>query len=148
MSQTASPCAVDTFLETLMSESDRSTLRPLSEMLGLRHAFVTREPGGPGGLEATFLSPRHLVPVRQLEGGRLDVRVIPLALVLTVAFREEPTGLECQLDLYQSSPIVLSWPGATLASVAEDKAFRLLMTTCGFASRVPESAGRPGFRGL
>jgi hypothetical protein len=147
MSQTASPCAVDAFLEAL-SESDRNTFRPLSEMLGLRHAFVIREPGAAGGLEATFLSPRHLVPVRQLEGGRLDLRVIPLALVLTVAFREEPDGIECQLELYQSSPIVLRWPGATLATAAEDKAFRLLMTTCGFASHVPEPTGRPGFRSV
>jgi hypothetical protein len=147
MNQTASPCAVDVFLDAL-NESDQNALRPFVEMLGLRHAFVTRQPGTPGGLDATLLSSRHLVPVRQLDGGRLDVRVIPLALVLTAALREEQDGLECQLELYQSSSVVLRWPGATLASAIEDKAFKLLMSTCGFASHAPEIAGRPGFRSL
>ena len=84
MNEIASPCAVDTFLEAL-PESDRTALQPLAEMLGLRYAFVTREAVASGGLEASLLSARHLVPVRQLPGGRWDIRIIPLALVLTVA---------------------------------------------------------------
>src|SRR2546428_657559 len=112
-------------------------------MLGLRYAFVTREAGTPGGLEASLLSARHLAPVRQLPGGRWDIRIVPLALVLTVALREEPAGLELQLDLYEASPVVLRWSDGTLAAVAADKAFQFLMTTCVFASSVP---GRPGLR--
>src|SRR5688500_15568710 len=119
MSQTISPCAVDTFLDTL-NEKDKNTLRPLADMLGLRFAFVNPS-DGKGSLEATLLSPRHLVPVRQLEGGRWDVRVLPLALVLTMALREEPEGLECRLELHESSPVVLRWSGATLAAAMDDK---------------------------
>jgi hypothetical protein len=147
MNETVSPCAVDPFLEAL-PESDRSALQPLAEMLGLRYAFVTREAGASGGREVSFLSPRHLVPVRQLPGGRWDIRIVPLALVLSMALREEPAGLELQLDLYESSPLVLPWSDATLATIVEDKAFQLLMSTCGFASSVPDRSGRPGFRGL
>jgi hypothetical protein len=145
MSRTASPCSIDTLLETL-GEAERNALRPLVEMLELRHAFVNAT--GSGGLEATFLSPRHLVPARQLPGGRWDVRVVPLALAMSLALREEQEGLEVQIELYESSPLVLRWDSATLASVSDDKAFRLLMETCGFASRSPERAGRPGFRSL
>jgi hypothetical protein len=65
-----------------------------------------------------------------------------------VALREEPEGLELQLDLYESSPVVLRWSGAALATVVEDKAFQLLMSTCGFAGDHPERTGRLGFRGL
>jgi hypothetical protein len=146
MKDTASPCAIDAFLAAL-PESDRQALRPMTEMLGLRYAFVTRGPGEPGGLEVSLLSTCHLVPVRQLAGGRLDVRLLPLALVLSVALREEPDGLEIQLDLYESSPIVLRWSGATLATVGEEKAFQLLMNTCGFTNDRPERAARLGFRG-
>src|SRR6266849_266517 len=122
MNEIASPGAVDTCLEAL-PESDRTALQPLAEMLGLRYAFVTREAGTSGGLEASLLSARHLVPVRQLPGGRWDIRIVPLALVLR-------------------------WSDVTLAAVTEDKAFQLLMATCGFANSVPERSGRPGFRGL
>jgi hypothetical protein len=146
MLATPSPCPVDAFLEAL-PETDRSALRPVTEMLGLRHAFVTRMSGESGGLEASLVSARHLVPVRHLPGGRLDVRIVPLALVLSVAMREEAEGLELQLELYESSPVVLRWTGATLATVVEDKAFQLLMSTCGFAEKRPERSGRPGFRG-
>ena len=83
-----------------------------------------------------------------MSGGRLDVRILPLALVLSVALREEPAGLELQLELYESSPVVLRWSGATLATVVEDKTFQLLMNTCGFATDRLERAGRPGFRSL
>jgi hypothetical protein len=145
MSHIASPCSIDALLETL-GEAERNTLRPLVEMLELRHAFVNA--AGSGGLEVTFLSPRHLVPARQLPGGRWDVRVVPLALAISLALREEQEGLEVQIELYESSPLVLRWDGATLASVSDDKAFRLLMETCGFASRSPERTGRPGFRSL
>src|SRR5438445_5888041 len=120
----------------------------MSDMLGLRYAFVTHEPGESGGLEASLLSARHLVPVRHLSGGRLDIRILPLALVLSVALREEPAGLELQIELYESSPVVLRWSGATLATVVEDKAFQLLMNTCDFTTERPERAGRPGFRSL
>jgi hypothetical protein len=147
MNETASPCAADPFLQAL-PESDRTALQPLAEMLGLRYAFVTREAGASGGLEVSFLSPRHLVPVRQLPGGRWDIRIVPLALVLSIALREEPAGLELQLDLYESSPVVLRWSDTPLANITGDKAFQLLMSTCGFASSVPERSGRPGFRGL
>jgi hypothetical protein len=147
MSQIASPCTLDTLLETL-GAAERDALRPYVDMFGLRYAFVTREPAASGGLEATLLSPRHLVPLRQLPGGRWDVRVIPLALVMTMGLREEPDGVELQLELYQASPLVLRWPGATLASVAADKAFQLLMDTCGFSSASPERSGRPGFRSM
>jgi len=147
MKDTASPCAVDAFLEALPA-TDRNVLRPITDMLGLRYAFVTRAPGESGGLEVSLLSARHLVPVRQLPGGRLDARIVPLALVLSVALREEQDGLELQLDLYESSPIVLRWSGATLATVVEDKAFQLLMNTCGFTGDRPERTGRLGFRGL
>jgi hypothetical protein len=146
MSQIASPCSIDTLLESL-DAAERDALRPYVEMLGVRFAFVTREAAA-GGLEAALLSPRQLVPVRQVAGGRWDVRVVPLALVLTMGVREEPDGVEVQLELYQGSPVVLRWAGATLASVADDKAFRLLMETCGFAATSPERAGRLGFRSL
>jgi hypothetical protein len=146
MKDTASPCSIDAFLEAL-SETDRSALRPMTERLGLRYAFPTRWPGEAGGLEASLLSACHLVPVRHLAGGRLDVRIVPLALVLSVALREEAEGLELQLDLYESSPIVLRWSGEKLATVVEDKAFQLLMNTCGFTNDRPERAGRLGFRG-
>jgi hypothetical protein len=144
---TSSPQSMDLFLEAV-SDDQQETLRPLADMLGLRFAFVTREATSPGGLEATLLSSRQLVSVRQWEAGQLDVRIIPLALVLSAGLREEPEGLECQLELYQSGPLVLRWPGSTLASVLEDKAFKLLMSTCGFANGSPERTGRPGFRGL
>jgi hypothetical protein len=147
MSQIASPCSMDTLMEAL-GASEREALRPYVEMFGLRYAFVTREPAASGGLETTLLSPRHLVPLRQLPGGRWEVRVVPLALVMTLGMREEPDGLELQLELYQASPIVLRWPGATLASIAADKAFQLLMSTCGFSSPSPERSGRFGFRSL
>lgn len=147
MNETASPCAVDSYLEPL-PESDRAALRPLAEMLGLRFAFPVREAGESGRLEVSFLSPRHLVPARQLPGGRWDIRIVPLALVLTVALREEPGGLEVQIELYESSPVVLRWSDTTLAAVVEDKAFQLLMSTCGFAGSVPERSSRAGFRGL
>jgi hypothetical protein len=88
------------------------------------------------------------VPVRQLAGGRWDMRVVPLALVQSMALREEQDGLDLQLELYQTSPVVLRWSGATLASVTDDKAFHLLMSTCGFASPSPERGGRPGFRSV
>jgi hypothetical protein len=146
MSQITSPCAVDTLLESL-SGAERDTLRSYVEMFGVRFAFVTREEAS-GGLEATLLSLRQLVPVRQVGGGRWDVRVVPLALVLTMGLREEPDGVEVQLELFQGAPLVLRWPGETLASVADDKAFRLLVETCGFAASSPERAGRLGFRGL
>ena len=147
MSQIVSPCSLDTLLEDL-GGAKRDALRRLVDMLGLRYAFVTRDPGASGGLEATLLSPRHLVPVRQLAGGRWDVRVVPLALVQSMALREEQDGLDLQLELYQSSPVVLRWSGATLASITDDKAFQLLMSTCGFASPSPERGGRPGFRSV
>ena len=147
MKEIPSPCVIDAFLEAL-SEADRNALRPLIEMLGLRYAFVTRGPNESGGPEASLLSARHLVPVRHLAGGRLDARIVPLALVLSVALREEPDGLELQIDLYESSPVVLRWSGTTLTTVVEDKAFQLLMSTCGFTGDRPERAGRLGFRGL
>ena len=147
MNVTSSPRSMEVLLNAV-SETQQATLRPLADMLGLRFAFVTREATAPGGLEATLLSSRHLVSVRQLEAGRLDVRIIPLALVLCAGLREEPDGLECQLELYHSGPLVLRWAGSTLASVLEDKAFRLLMSTCGFANGSPERTGRPGFRAL
>jgi hypothetical protein len=146
MSQTTSPCAIDDLLAAL-GQTERETLRSYVEMFGARFAFVTREPAA-GGLEATLLSKRQLVPVRQVTGGRWEVRVVPLALVLTMGVREEPDGLEVLLELYQGAPIVLRWPGATLATVVDDKAFRLLMETCGFAANSPERTGRLGFRGL
>jgi hypothetical protein len=145
MSDMASPCAVESFLDAL-PEAEQNAVRPLTEMLGLRYAFANREPGQAGGLEVSFLSTRHLVAVRQLQGGRMDVRVIPLALVLTVSLREEAAGLEIQLELYESSPVVLRWSQATLATVVEDKAFQLLMNTCGFSGGAAEKAGRVGFR--
>jgi hypothetical protein len=145
MNEIASPCAVESFLDAL-PEVEQNALQPLTEMLGLRYAFTNREPGAAGGLEVSFLSARHLVAVRQLPGGRMDVRVIPLALVLTLALREEPAGLELQLELYESSPVVLRWSQATLATVVEDKAFQLLMSTCGFTGSAAERAGRLGFR--
>ena len=147
MKDTTSPCSIDAFLEAL-PEADRNALRPMAESLGLRYAFPTRWPGEAGGLEASLLSACHLVPVRHLAGGRLDVRIVPLALVLSVALREEAEGLELQLDLYESSPIVLRWSGEALATVVEDKAFQLLMNTCDFTTERPERAGRPGFRSL
>jgi hypothetical protein len=147
MNEITSPCSIDDFLERV-PEAARTTLRPLAEMLGLRHAFVTRMPGEAGGLEASLLSARHLVPIRQLPGGRWDARVVPLALVLSVALREEAEGIDLQLDLYESSPVVLRWSGQTLASIVEEKAFQLLMSTCGFTGDRPERAGRLGFRGL
>jgi hypothetical protein len=147
MNANTSPCAIDNFLATL-NETDRSALRRFVDMLDLRFAFLNGDTSGPGGLEATLLSPRHLVPVRQLPGGRWDVRVLPLALVLSLALREEAEGLELQLELYQFSPVVLRWPGVTLVSVADDKAFQLLMNTCGFAINSHERPGRLGFRGL
>src|SRR5687768_12565410 len=87
MSQTTTPCSIDTLLDTL-SGAERDTLRSYVEMLGVRFAFVTQEASA-GGLEATLLSPRQLVPVRQVAGGRWDARVVPLALVLSVGLREE-----------------------------------------------------------
>jgi hypothetical protein len=145
MKEISSPCKIDLFLETV-DQKQQSTLRQLTEALGLRFAFVTRKAAAPGGLETILLSSRHLVPVRVLEGGRLDVRIVPLALVLSAGLREEPEGLECQLELHQSPPLVLRWPGITLAEALEDKAFKLLMSTCGFSTGSPERAGRPGFR--
>ena len=147
MKEIASPCAIESFLNGL-PEAEQNALRPLTDMLGLRYAFVNRESGAGGGLEVSFLSARHLVPVRQLPGGRMDVRIIPLALALTVALREEPAGLEVQVELYESSPIVLRWADATLATVTTDKAFQLLMNTCGFAGGAPDRSGRLGFRGV
>ncbi len=146
MSQITSPCPIDTFLAAL-TEIDRNALRPFIDMLGPRFAFVNGDPAA-AGIEATLLSPRHLVPVRHLPGGRWDARILPLALVLGVAAREEPDGLEVQLELHQFSPVVLRWPGATLATVADDKAFQLLMSTCGFGGSAPDRSGRLGFRGL
>jgi hypothetical protein len=147
MTQKTSPCTIDALLATL-DETERDALQPFVDMLGLQFAFVTRQPATPGGIEATLLSPRHLAPVRQLAGGRWDLRVLPLALVLSVALREEQEGLELQLELYQSPPVVLRWSGATLSSVARDKAFQLLMNTCGFAGSSAARSGRPGFRSL
>ena len=147
MNPNSSPCAIDAFLNTLTG-TDQPTLRRYAEMLDLRFAFLNSQTSGSGGLEATLLSPRLLVPARQLPGGRWDVRVLPLALVLSLALREGPDALEVQLELYQSSPVILRWSGATLATVADDKAFQLLMNTCGFATSSPERPGRLGFRGL
>lgn len=145
MNEIASPTPIDSFLEAL-PEAEATALRPLAEMLGLRYAFPSREPGAAGGLEVTFLSARHLVPVRQLPGGRMDARILPLALVMSVALREEPAGLELQLELYEASPVVLRWTDAGLATVVDDKAFQLLMSTCGFAGGPAERSGRLGFR--
>src|SRR5262249_49624972 len=127
---------------------DRQSLRRFVDMLDLRFAFRNSDASGSGAREATLLSSRHLVPVRQHPGGRWDVRVLPLALVLSLALREEAEAVEVQPDLYQFPPVVLRWPGATLAAISDDKAFQLLMKTCGFATHSPERPGRLGFRGL
>lgn len=145
MDQHTSPCSIDAYLKSL-SESDRTALQPLTEMLELRYVFLDRDAGASESREVCFLSARDLAPARKHPSGRWEVRVVPLARVLGLALREEAAGVDVQLDLYESAPVVLRWSGMTLATVVEEKAFQLLMSTCGFASQMPERAGRAGFR--
>jgi len=90
MKDTASPCSIDAFLEALPEDGSQRAA-PHHRAARAALCFITRWPGGPGGLEDPPF-PRAICPVRHLAGGRLDVRIVPLALVLSVALGGRRTG--------------------------------------------------------